>query len=70
MGYCEARILHEEDKAMARADLVSRLIADVKAGILVLATVHGLPVTDEAAQDRANNIVCGVVNNYDVRDLK
>lgn len=47
-----------------RADVVDSMVADVKAGILVLASVYGLPVTDEMADDRAKNIVFGLVNNY------
>lgn len=52
-----------------RHDTVDAMVADVKAGILVLASVYGLPVTDEMATDRANNIVHGIVANYDVRGL-
>jgi len=54
----------------ARRALVDNLIRDVKEGILMLRDVYGLPVTDEMASDRANNIVCGLIANHDIRALE
>lgn len=56
-------------RAAARRALVDNMIADVKEGILVLASVYGLPVTEEMASDRANNIVCQLINNYKMEPL-
>lgn len=49
--------------------LADRLVDDVFEGLRVLRVRDGLPVSDEACRERANNIVCGVLNNYSVREI-
>jgi hypothetical protein len=47
----------------------ANLINDVADGILVLRSRDGVPITDAQAQERARNIVAGLLGNYSVREL-
>lgn len=48
--------------------LAQRLLRDVAAGIAVLATRDGVPLTEAQVEERARNIVQGLMGNYDIRD--
>jgi hypothetical protein len=48
------------------AQLVAALVEDIAAGIRVLRTRDGKPITDEEAEERARNIVTGVLLNFTV----
>lgn len=78
MGYCEARILYAEDMAelaelaarnAEREKLVDALTADVMGGLRVFVTRDGYALTEDQIRERANNIVCAIVGNYELRAL-
>lgn len=48
--------------------VISRLIADIRAALLVL-NQRGAKVTPEQADERARNIVQSLVVNFEVREL-
>ena len=45
---------------------VARLLADVAAGLRVLVTRDGLRISEELIQERTNNIVAGLLGNYEI----
>jgi hypothetical protein len=58
-----ARVRREEEA------MVQQLLADVSAGLRVLRTRDGLPVTEEMVAERSANIVCALVGNYRIEPL-
>jgi hypothetical protein len=48
---------------------VRHLLKDVAEGIRVLQTRDGVDVSDEQIQERARNIVTGLIGNYSIRAL-
>ncbi len=44
--------------------LLGQLVEDIAAGVRVLRTRDGLPVSEFQVMDRARNIVAGLVGNY------
>jgi hypothetical protein len=50
------------------AQLVAALVEDIAAGIRVLRTRDGKPITDEEAEERARNLVTTLVLNYTIFD--
>jgi hypothetical protein len=48
--------------------VVIALLRDVAAGIRVLNTMHGMCITEDLIQERANNIVAGLVGNYRIEE--
>ena len=49
--------------------LIGSLMADVSAGLRVLRTRDGVPLTEEAIAERSRNIVAGLVGNYRIERL-
>jgi hypothetical protein len=45
------------------------LLDDVAAGIRVLHTRDGIDVSEAQVQERARNIVAGLIGNYSIRSL-
>lgn len=58
-----------EEQAMARAMTEDQLLADAKANLLVLRTLHNVPITDAQIEDRARNFVAGIMGNYRIERL-
>jgi hypothetical protein len=55
---------------LGRPDLtVTRLLADVSAGIRVLHTRDGVRLTETQIRERAHNIVMGLVANFRIESL-
>lgn len=53
-----------------RAEALNRsLMDDVSAGLRVLVTRDGVPLTEVAIRERAANIVAGLVGNYQITRL-
>ena len=48
---------------------VARLLHDIAAGIRVLNTRDGLRIPEELIQDRANNLVAGLLGNYRIEEI-
>jgi len=49
--------------------VIASLMVDVSAGLRVLRTRDGVPLTEEAIAERARNIVAGLVGNYRIERL-
>lgn len=58
-----------EAQAIERAMTEDQLLADAKANLLVLRTLHNVPITDAQAEERANNLVAGIMGNYRISRL-
>lgn len=58
-----------EAAAMERALTVDALMADIKASLLVLRTLDNVPITDEQIDNRARNLVAGLIGNFKVERL-
>lgn len=58
-----------EAEAMERAMTEDQLLADAKANLLVLRTLHNVPITDAQIEGRARNFVAGILGSYEVRLL-
>lgn len=58
-----------EEQAMKRAMTEDQLLADAKANLLVLRTLHNVPITDAQIEERANNLVAGIMGNYRISRL-
>jgi hypothetical protein len=56
----------ERGRAVMRS-LMDSLMADVSAGLRVLVTRDGVPLTEDMVRERAANIVSGLVGNYDIK---
>lgn len=54
---------------MTSRQVAALLVADIAEGVRVLRTRDGVPLTDEQVDDRARNIVAGLVGNYAIRSL-
>lgn len=67
-GAAEARRIAAESKHAA-AVLNEALMDDVTAGLRVLVTRDGVPLTETAIRERAANIVAGLVGNYQIAPL-
>lgn len=52
------------DAAVERRSLIDDMVDDVAAGIEVLRSMNGLPVTRDMAMERARNIIGRFVLNY------
>jgi hypothetical protein len=48
---------------------MARLLTDVSAGIRVLKSRDGLPLTESQIRERAHNIVMGLLMNYRIEAL-
>jgi len=48
---------------------VAALVSDVSAGLRVLRTRDGVPLTEAQVSDRARNIVAGLIGNYRIERL-
>lgn len=46
--------------------LVAQLVEDIAAGIRVLRTRDGMPLSESQVLDRARNIVSGLLGNYTI----
>lgn len=49
-----------------RPSIYDELVADVIEGLKPLRTIYGLDISEEAMRDRANNIVQGLVCNFQI----
>lgn len=58
-----------DDSRRAADALNKELLEDVSAGLRVLVTRDGVPLTEAAIKERAANIVCGLVVNYKIARL-
>lgn len=54
---------------VATAEVIREMLADVSEGIRVLKDRDGHPLTEEAIEERARNIVAGLVGNYRIEAL-
>jgi len=50
-------------------ELLASLVDDVAAGVRVLVTRDGVALTEAQIRDRARNVVCGLIGNYDIKPL-
>lgn len=73
MGYCEARILHEEDKAMARESRATDLIAMFR-GIIAARRdpcyMGGVTISDDQIRELANACAMNVIASYEVTEIR
>jgi len=67
-GASQAQAIAAESRRDA-ATLTASLMADVEAGIRVLRTRDGVPLTDAQVRDRAANICSGLLGNYRIEPL-
>ena len=49
---------------VSERETIAKLLADVSAGIRVLATRDGLALSEKQVAERARNIVAGLMGNY------
>lgn len=52
-----------------RTELVTELMADIAAGLRVLRTRDELPLSEAQIEERARNVVAGLVENYRIERL-
>jgi hypothetical protein len=56
-----------EAQAMELSLTVDQLLADAKANLLVLRTLHNVPISDAQIEERANNLIQGLIGNYEIK---
>lgn len=60
---------NREAVAMERAATEESLVADIRAGLLVLRTRDNVPISDDQIEERSRNLACGILGNYRVERL-